>query len=414
MAAVFGGHVLENQHDLEDDCLSTQHMSVFRRTEMFLIGSAIFGILLLAATVGAVPFLVLMERKVSAYIQDRIGPNRVGPRGLFQPIADGIKLLFKENFIPADANLILFFLGPALAMFSALAVMAVIPFGGILTIAGWKIPIQIAPNLDIGIIYFLMVSIGSVYGIIIGGWACNNKYSFYGALRGVAQILSYEIPLGLCILSVFLLISDLRLEEVVRQQVQTGWLILYQPAVFLVMLACTFAELNRLPFDTPEAEQELVAGFHTEYSSMEFGLYFLGEYAHLIAGCALLATLFFGGWHLPYLTPGPEGGIMQTILKLIIISAKIFVLIFVFMWARWTLPRFRFDQSLRLGWKALLPLALVLLVITGIFAYFGLARTYWMTLANIGVLAGAYGWSWLTESKNLWKKKTSFTSPNPG
>jgi NADH-quinone oxidoreductase subunit H len=370
---------------------------------MFLIGSAIFGILLLAATVGAVPFLVLMERKVSAYIQDRIGPNRVGPRGLFQPVADGLKLLFKESFIPAEANLFLFFLGPALAMFSALAIMAVIPFGGILAIAGYKFPLQIAPNLDIGILYFIMVSIGSVYGIIIGGWACNNKYSFYGALRSVAQILSYEIPLGVCILTVFLLVSDLRLEVVVQRQLHIGWLILYQPAVFLVMLVCIFAELNRLPFDTPEAEQELVAGFHTEYSAMEFGLFFLGEYAHMIAGSALLATLFFGGWHLPYLTPGPEGGIPQTILKLIIISAKIFVMIFIFMWARWTLPRFRFDQSLRLGWKALLPLALVLLVLTAILTYFGLARTYWMTLANIAVLIGAYGWSWIRQAfyKNL-------------
>jgi len=377
---------------------------------MSLLASAILGLIVIGATLGAVPYLILLERKVAAYVQDRLGPNRVGPRGIFQPIADGLKIFFKEHFIPGQANRFLFILGPSLSMLSAMAVLAVIPFAGVLTLPRWdlKIPIQIVPNLDIGIIYVVFVAIGSVYGTILGGWASNNKYSFYGALRSVSQILCYEIPLGLCLLAAFLIFADLRLERAVLWQTQHGWLVIYQPVLFGIMAVCTFAETNRLPFDTPEAEQELVAGYHTEYSSMEFGLFFLGEYAHLIAAAALLVTVFFGGWHFPYLTPGVEGSVIQTLVKLAVFSAKVLAVIFVFMWVRWTLPRFRFDQSLRVGWQLLLPLALALLVVTTVLAWFGLAGTIWMTLANVGVLAGTYGWFVLKDW--IWTKKISSTS----
>jgi len=379
---------------------------------MILITSAIFGLMVIGATLAAVPYLILMERKVAAYIQDRIGPNRVGPRGLLLPVADGIKIFFKENFVPGEANRFLFFLGPSLTMRGAMAVMAVIPFGGVLTIYGYKIPIQIAPGLDVGIVFAVLIGIGSIYGIIIGGWASNSKYSFYGAVRAVSLILSYEIPLGVCLLAVFVMFRDLRLEEAVRMQMQNGWLILYQPGVFLIMFIATLGELSRLPFDVAEAEQELVAGYHTEYSSMEFGLFFLGEYAHMIATSALLATIFWGGWHFPYLTPDVEGGIGQTILKLVMISAKMVVLIFFYMWVRWTLPRYRFDQVLRVGWQWLLPMSLALLVITGIFVYFQIAWTFWMTLANVGVLGIGFVGSLIQENKRPWKSETLSTLPN--
>jgi NADH-quinone oxidoreductase subunit H len=261
---------------------------------------------------------------------------------------------------------------------------------------------QIAPGLDIGIIFLVMMATGGVYGIVIGGWASNNKYSFFGGLRSVAQMLSYEVPFGLCLLCMVLMTGNLRLEVVVEKQLQFGWFILYQPITFILMFVCALAECNRLPFDTPEAEQELVVGYHTEYSSMEFGMFFLGEYAHIIASSALLSTLFLGGWHFPMLTPAVEGGIFQTIIKLAVISAKIFVFIFVFMLARWTLPRFRFDQTLRIGWLGLVPMSMSLVILTGVMTYLKLERTVWMTLANIGVVVAAYLVGWLVM---LTKKK---------
>ncbi len=359
---------------------------------MSLIASAIVGILIIGAVLTTVPFLIWIERKIAAYSQNRLGPNRVGPRGILQAVADGIKILAKENFIPAQAGRGLFYLAPILTMFGALAVLAVIPFGGILTLAHWnlKVPIQVAPGLDVGIVFIVMIASASVYGIILGGWSANNKYSFYGALRSAAQILSYEVPLGLCLLAMILMAGDLKLETFISQQLAHSWLIFYQPGVFLIMLVCAFAETNRLPFDTPEAEQELVAGYHTEYSSMEFGLFFLGEYTHIIADSALIVTLFLGGWHLPFLITAVEGSLAQTLLKLIIFSAKIALLIFVFMWVRWTLPRFRFDQILRLTWIGLTPLTLLLLSATSILVFLRLNWTFWMPLANILILAVLY------------------------
>lgn len=362
-----------------------------------LIASTILAILVLGVTLVGVALLILMERKVAAYIQDRIGPNRVGPRGLFQPIADGLKLFFKEDLIPGGADRVLFVLAPALTMFAAMATLAIIPFGGVLTLPGWEreIPIQIAPGLDIGILFIVMISTCGVYGVVLGGWSSNSKYSFYGAIRAVAQMLSYEVPLGLTLLSVILLAGELRPEAIVERQLQHGWLVIYHPGVFLVMFVCILAEANRVPFDLPETEQELVGGYHTEYSSMKFAMFFMGEYAHIIAASALMVTLFFGGWHLPYLTPTVEGGIGQTILKLSIFAVKVFLMIFVFMWVRWTLPRFRFDQLLRLGWCALLPLAISLFCVTGVVVYFRRGNTLWMTAANLAVLASAYGFSYI-------------------
>ncbi|NLX06529.1 MAG: NADH-quinone oxidoreductase subunit NuoH [Phycisphaerae bacterium] len=368
----------------------------------FLVSSVVLAIVVVAVTMGSLPFLILMERKVAAYIQDRLGPNRVGPWGLLQSFADGLKIFLKEEVIPGKADGPLFVLAPALAMFGAMATLAIIPFGGVLRVPWLESPVavQIAPGLDIGVLYVVMIATASVYGIILGGWASNSKYPFFGALRGASQMLSYEAPLGLALLSVVLLAGDLRPEAIVARQAAEGWFILYQPAVFLVFLICAFAEANRLPFDLPESEQELVGGFHTEYSSMKFAMFFLGEYSHLIGSSALLVTLFLGGWHLPYLTPAVEGGIGQTLLKAAIFSGKVVVMIFVFMWVRWTLPRFRFDQLLRYGWCGLLPASLVLLCVSGVLAYLGLARTVWMLVGNVAVLVGVYGWMYLKESRS--------------
>lgn len=372
-----------------------------------IIAQAILAVIVLVAALLGVAALILMERKVAAYIQDRLGPNRVGPGGILQPFADGLKLFIKEDIIPGAADRALFVLAPALVMFGALAILAIIPFGGVLKLPGVEtsIPIQIAPGLDIGVLYVVMIATAGVYGIVLGGWSSNSKYPFYGALRSVAQMLSYEVPMGLALLSVVLLAGDLRPEVIVERQVRDGWFVLYNPGMFLVMLICAFAETNRLPFDLPETEQELVGGYHTEYSSMKFAMFYMGEYVHIIAASALMVTLFFGGWHLPYLTPAVEGGIGQTLLKLIIFAGKVLMMIFLFMWVRWTLPRFRFDQLLRLGWCSLVPLALLLLSVTGVLVYLHLGNTVWMTVGSVSVLALAYAVSfaktWFARSEPI-------------
>ncbi|MFN4261374.1 MAG: NADH-quinone oxidoreductase subunit NuoH [Gemmataceae bacterium] len=314
----------------------------------------------MAVVMGIDAYLILLERKISAWMQDRIGPNRVGPRGLLQPIADGLKFLFKEQVIPSHVDKLLYLLAPFLAMCTALLAFAVVPFGPTDPNQPGQYQFVIAPGLDIGILWVFAIGSLAVYGVILGGYSANNKYSFIGALRSSAQIISYEIPLGLSILGVLLMAGSLNLEWIIQYQVDHGWFLLYQPLAFLLFLISVFAECNRLPFDLPEAEQELVGGYHTEYSGMKFAMFFLGEYTHMITTSLVVSVLFLGGWHFPWLTD--IGGFVGGIIKFLVLMGKLAFFIVFFMLIRWTIPRFRFDQLMVLAWKVLIPLALVNLI----------------------------------------------------
>jgi NADH-quinone oxidoreductase subunit H len=316
-----------------------------------------------------VSYAVYAERRVSAFIQDRLGPNRVGPAGLFQPIADMFKLLLKEDFTPRTANTFYFWLGPCLAVMPAIITIAVVPFGSTL----FGVPMVIA-DVNVGILFVFAIASLGVYGIVIGGWASNSKYPFLGGIRSSAQMLSYELSLGLAVIPVFLVVGNLRLTSVVRYQIEHGWFIapfigdwtnpwkwlLTIPMIisFLVFMIAMFAETNRLPFDLPEAEQELAGGYNIEYSSMKFALYFLSEYTAMITGSAVVVTLFFGGWYFPGIPDGSRGWVFGLI-NIAVFFTKVAALIFVFMWVRWTLPRFRYDQLMRLGWLFFFEIALV-------------------------------------------------------
>ena len=327
--------------------------------------------IVLGGLLGTVTIMTLAERKISGFIQNRLGPNRVGPWGLLQPIADGLKFLFKEDVIPEHANRAIYLLAPVAIFMPALLAFAVVPFGDTLSVLGREVKLQIA-DLNVGILYILAVSSLGVYGVVLGGWGSNNKYSLLGGLRSSAQMISYEICLGLSIIGVLMLTGSLRLNEVVISQthmiggVLPRWNVLVQPLAFIIFLAAVFAETNRLPFDLAEAEQELIAGYHTEYSSMKFAMFFMGEYTHMITASAVVVTLFFGGWHLPWVTtPGPASlGI--SLLKVATFGAKVVFFLFLFIWVRWTLPRFRYDQLMRLGWKILVPLAVLNIFLTGL------------------------------------------------
>ena len=318
---------------------------------------------LFTLSMGVAAYSTWAERKVAALLQDRIGPNRAGFWGLLQPLADGGKFFFKEDFIPKGADKFLFILGPGLTMFISLITGAVIPWGKSLSISGNTFDLQVA-SIDIGILYLLgMVSIG-VYGVMIGGWASNNKYSLIGAIRASSQMISYELAMGLALLSIILMNGSLDLKVIVENQAEMRWNIFYQPIAFLIFFT---AECNRHPFDLSECETELVGGFHTEYSSMKLGLYLFGEYVNMFISCALMSALFLGGYNFLGLNYIGEkfGENIEGILSIIIFLGKIFFLIFVFMWIRWTLPRFRYDQLMHLGWRVLIPLALVNLLVTG-------------------------------------------------
>jgi NADH-quinone oxidoreductase subunit H len=313
-------------------------------------------IVVLGAILGTCAYLIYVERKVSAYMQDRLGPNRVGPAGLLQPIADGLKFLLKEDIIPAHVDRLLYLVAPAIAVSTALLAFAVVPFGPTTVAPGqWSnYEFVIAPHIDIGIVFIFAVTSLTVYAIILSGWASNNKYSFIGGLRSSAQLVSYEIPMGMSVLGVILLTGSLNLEWMIDQQVRHGWNVWYQPLGFLIFLVAAFAECNRLPFDLPEAEQELVGGYHTEYSALKFGLFFVGEYTHMVTTSFLLAIVFFGGWHLKWLAEADSG----VVAKLIVLALKVTFFILFYMLVRWTIPRFRFDQLMGLAWKVLIPLAL--------------------------------------------------------
>ncbi|HRX95219.1 MAG TPA: NADH-quinone oxidoreductase subunit NuoH [Chitinophagaceae bacterium] len=308
------------------------------------------------------------ERKVAAWLQDRRGPNRAGPFGILQPLADGGKLFFKEEIIPLASSKFLFILGPSLAMITALLTSAVIPWGGTLHIFGKDVSLQIA-DINIGILYiFGVVSLG-VYGIMIGGWASNNKFSLIAAIRGASQMISYELAMGLSLLAVLMLTGTLQMSGIVGNQIQGSnvWHVIYQPIGFFIFFVCALAECNRTPFDLPEAENELNFGYHQEYSSMKLGFYLFAEYINMFISSAVMATLFFGGYDiLPFVDETKWGlsGNMLTILGFCALMAKTFFFLFVFIWIRWTIPRFRYDQLMNLGWKKLIPLALANMIIT--------------------------------------------------
>ncbi|MBS1731000.1 MAG: NADH-quinone oxidoreductase subunit NuoH [Bacteroidetes bacterium] len=305
------------------------------------------------------------ERKIAAFMQDRIGPNRAGPFGILQPLADGMKLFFKEEIIPNHSNRFLFIMGPALAMLTAMMTCAVIPWGNKVELFGRSIPLQIA-DINIGILYiFAVVSLG-VYGIMIGGWASNNKFSLLAAMRGASQVISYELAMGISLIALLMLTGSLSLKTIVEQQMQAGhfWNIAYQPLGFLIFFICAMAECNRAPFDLPEAENELNMGYHQEYSSMKLGFYLFAEYINMFISSAVIVTLFFGGYDMPFVNETLLTPNMAALVGVIAFFAKIFIFIFIFMWIRWTLPRFRYDQLMNLGWKGLILLALANMLIT--------------------------------------------------
>lgn len=327
-----------------------------------LIEKSILVLLLFLVSLGAAAYMTYFERKLAAWIQDRVGPDRAGPFGILQPIADGVKMFLKEDFIPAKADKWLFIIGPGIAMFTALITSAVIPWGPKLHLFGRDIALQVA-DINIGILYiFGILSIG-VYGIMIGGWASNNKYSLYGAIRASSQMISYELAMGISAITIVLLTGSLSLNDIVAQQ-SSVWNIFYQPVAFFIFFVCSLAELNRAPFDLPECESELVGGYHTEYSSMKLGLYLFAEYTSMFVSAAIMSILFFGGYNFPGMSY--FSGNTLAVIGILAFAVKIFLFIFVIMWIRWSTPRFRFDQLMHLGWKTLLPLSLINLLVTGL------------------------------------------------
>ena len=351
-----------------------------------------------------VSYTVYAERRVSAMIQDRLGPNRVGPMGLLQPIADAVKLLLKEDFTPASVNKFYYWLAPACAMAPSLMALAVIPFGSNL----FGLPMVVA-NVDVGVLWVFAVSSLGVYGIVLAGWSSNSKYPFLGGIRSSSQMISYELSLGLSVIPIFMICGTLNLPNIVKYQIENGWLIspiwlkgisltginfpllvssifsvdglvkllLWVPLFisFVVFMVSMFAETNRLPFDLPESETELVGGYHTEYSSMKFALFFLGEYAAMITGSAVIVTLFFGAWHIPFLPNDPSqfpwlGDLILGIIHIAAFFIKVAILLFFFIWVRWTLPRFRYDQLMRLGWYFFFEIALANILLVAIILAF--------------------------------------------
>lgn len=344
---------------------------------------------------GAVAYSIWLERKISAWIQDRFGPNRVGRWGLLQPIADGLKFLLKEDIIPSNVDRALFLFAPWMIFVVASVGFAVIPWGGEFRWP-WMSPnapaltAQVA-SVDIGLLYIVAVASLGVYGVVLGGWASNNKYSFYGGMRAAAQMLSYEVPMGLALLVAILTTGSLRLEDMITYQAHHAWVVAYQPLAVLIFFTTALAESNRLPFDLAESEQELVGGYHTEYSAMKLALFFLAEYAHMITAGALMVAAYFGG----YLIPGwdwlnNDGSTFAMLCRMGVTAIKIFLVICFYMIIRWTLPRFRFDQLMRLAWTALVPMSMALVAVQGIILYAGWSQ--WIALpANLAILVfGAF------------------------
>ncbi len=351
-------------------------------------------LLVIAVALGAIltacAYLIWLERKLSAWAQDRIGPNRVGPFGLLQPLADGLKFLLKEDIIPAKVDKTLYLLAPAIAVFTTLLAFAVVPFGPTEDVPGW-FRFIIAPNVDIGVVFIFAITSLAVYGIITGGWASNNKYSALGALRSSAQVISYEIPLGMSVLGVALLGGTLNLEEILAQQAEGGfwsWYFWTQPLACMIFFISALAESNRLPFDLPEAEQELVGGYHTEYSAMKFAMFFLGEYTHVITISFLVAVIFFGGWHFPGIATPESDYALAWLVKWFVLLGKVALSIVFIILLRWTLPRFRFDQLMGLAWKVLIPLALLNVICVMTVRQFHM-NPWWLFAASLALFVGA-------------------------
>ena len=351
---------------------------------LVLLLKCIFAFLMVSVVMSMAGYSVLAERKVSAWMQGRVGPNRtvlpfvshipiIGPLfrglGMFQPLADGLKFLFKEEIVPGHVNKVYYYMAPLVALVPALTTMTVLPFGEFVDSNGNKTPLILA-NLDVGILFILAVSSLGVYGIVLAGWSSNSKYPFLGGIRSSAQMISYELAMGLSLLPVFLwtsepgsLVSSLSLVQIANSQSASAWLLLVQPLSALIFLIALFAETNRLPFDMPESETDLVGGFHTEYGSFKFGIFFVAEYAHIVVGSAIFTLIFLGGWHfLPWMSDPWPANWIGTLLGIGWFLAKTAFLIFFFIWIRWTLPRFRYDQVMNLGWTKLLPLSLANLI----------------------------------------------------
>jgi len=332
-----------------------------------IIEKGIFIFAIFAVTMLMAMYSTLAERKVAAWLQDRIGPNRAGKGGILQPLADGLKLFSKEEFLPDTPNKFLFIIGPAISMSVALMTSAVIPWGDKLIIGGRTVILQ-ATDIDVALLYvFGVLSVG-VYGIMIGGWASNNKFSLMSAMRASSQMISYEVAMGLSIIALIMMTGTLSLREISAQQHGMHWNVFYQPIGFIIFLVCSFAETNRTPFDLAECEAELIGGYHTEYSSMRMGFYLFAEYASMFISSTILAVLYFGGYNYPGMGWAVEhwGVNIGNVIGIFVLFAKLCFFIFFYMWVRWTIPRFRYDQLMRLGWKILIPLAIANIFATGI------------------------------------------------
>jgi NADH-quinone oxidoreductase subunit H len=356
----------------------------------FLIASAVKVFVVFNLIMVGVALLTLAERRICAWMQDRLGPNRVGPQGLFQPAADGLKNFLKEETYPALADKTLFTLAPVISFVPALLTFAVIPFAAPLPTPWGVVPMVVA-DLPVGFLYILAISSLGVYGIVLAGWSSNNKYALLGGLRASAQMISYEISLGMSTVAVLLLAGNVTLSQVIAQQQQGAWFVVSLTLAFLIFMISALAETNRLPFDLPEAEGELIAGYHTEYSSMKFSMFYIAEYSNMVTASALMATLFFGGWDIPFTAWDQSGdpSVLKTLATLAAFLAKTGFFLFTYIWIRWTLPRFRYDQLMALGWKVLLPLSLGYLAVIATAIWYLHAQLGWTYGTPFALVLGA-------------------------
>ena len=372
-------------------------------SEVQIIVSIIVVVVMLHLILGGCAYSIMLERKLSAWMQDRVGPNRTGPRGMFQPLADGLKFLLKEDYNPRGVDTWLFLLAPAFIMVPAMIGFVIVPFASAIDITGLVSAIGVAQpgatyavklvgaEINIGVIYLIAVGSLGVYGVVLGGWASNNKFSFLGGLRASAQMVSYEIPMGLALLAVVLMAGTLDPFQIIAQQQEGAWNLLQMPVAAVLFYTCMLAESNRAPFDLAEAESELIGGYHTEYSSMKFAIFFLGEYFHMITGAAFFTMLFLGGWSvnpiagiIPWdLTNGGDAWWMGVI-QFVVVLFKMFLMVAFGMAVRWTLPRFRFDQLMKLAWEGMIPTSLLVVLITSVWVYFGWQD--WMFVASLGTI----------------------------
>ncbi len=363
----------------------------------FLWISVVKILVVFGGLLGLIAFWTLVERRVCGFIQNRLGPNRVGPQGLFQPVADGLKNFFKEETLPPFADRLVFVLAPMLAFTPALITFAVVPFASPLP-TPWGLVDTAIADLPVGFLYILAIASLGVYGVVLAGWSSNNKYSLLGGLRGSAQLVSYEVSMGLSAVAVLVLAGNITMNEIVARQQQSLWFVLPLFVAFFTFIIASFAETNRLPFDLPEAESELIAGYHTEYSAMKFSMFYIAEYSNMVTASALMVTLFFGGWDIPFTSwdNTPPWTVLKTVATFGAFWAKVLFLMFAYIWVRWTLPRFRFDQLMDLGWKVLLPIALAYVMVVAVAVWaleaakvpFGLGYAAILTGVNVvlGVL----------------------------